>query len=189
MSKSKPLVQSVSRVYVAYPADGFELCQPVSGDGWARLAAMDRGEIDPMTVAFPKMRMIRHNMGRNLKKSDAPLVTSGFLFLRMHAFEVVEGVVSKDCDCIRTMVDSSEFVCVHPRAHYDALDESRSEIVRGQESRLILSVERHVFLSGRIGPAALFKLSCLRFGPVYAQQTFVDHWTRANLSGLRFLPA
>ena len=124
------------------------------------------------------------------KPSDLMVFLSTVLFVSDRAKAVLEHVI--DAAAVEWMparYRDERWWIMHGLVLFDALDEERSEVRRGEKSGHVMAVGRLRVIPEKCKGHALFRLSRGLETWVYiVSSDFVDAWNNAGLRGFEFIP-
>jgi hypothetical protein len=100
--------------------------------------------------------------------------------------EALGAVLSKHGEFAPIQMDEAvQYVGFNPTTIVDVLDESRSEVKRFRDGR-VMAVERHVLLESIAGLPPIFKIPQTRRNTTYVNEGFVQLAEERKLTGFRF---
>ena len=161
-------------VYAITSREGYEWALPVDDADFERFRAFD-GTSASAEWRPVRVRILHEDEGSGpFATSDAPWMSSGLLVLRARALVALEPLLSDAGELLPLACDEVDLWAFNALCVADALDETRSEIVRFSSGR-IMDVERYAFDEAALEEtAAIFKLPALPLGPLLCSRTFVN---------------
>lgn len=179
-------MNSKLNIYTALGADGYELCQPIDSEGFARFRFETDG-VPKQSIWKPIPVQIFHRERRQkLRISDSPWYGCDPLIFRASVVEALGQVLLEYGELLPLECAEAELWIYNTTRLIDALDVEASEIARLSSGKII-RIDRPVFRAEVIGDIDIFKLSIHRLGSTYFSQRFVDLWKASGLKGLDFV--
>jgi uncharacterized protein DUF1629 len=175
----------MSSVYVPYPSEGFELCQPLKQEDFETINVRVNGEHRKETWHPIAMQLIREDEGERLAPSDSPWLGSHALVFKRATLDALGAELRKHGELLPLLCSEEELVVFNPTRILDALDQKRSSVQRFNSGR-IMRVSRYAFRPEAIEGVEVFKIPDLRVSPTFVSSRIVRLWTDARLKGLEF---
>jgi len=122
------------------------------------------------------------NAGKSL--SDFPTLGSTPTFSQ-HAVDALRDMLHANGELLPLTSDAGQFYAYNVTHVVDALDEHRSEVKRFRDGG-IMRVVRYEFRPEIVADLAIFKVSQLTRGPVFATDVFAKRVREAHLKGFVF---
>jgi hypothetical protein len=175
------------KIFLPLNATGYEICHPLREQDFETVNVLVNGQSRRESWPQIPFQIFREDLGESLIESDAP-------WLERHALIFRPKVVDKMGDFLLKYGELLPLLCANekeklflynPTQVLDALDETRSSIVRFDSGRIMM-IDRYEFLAEKIKSAEIFKIRQLRVSPTFVSQTFVSLWKKSELKGLKF---
>lgn len=173
------------RVYVPdLPEDGlYEWALAAEPEGWDQIQMIHTFEPVASEWTPVEVEILREDdEGHERQEADVPWLGGYLLAMRPAAVEVIAPLVKGQAELLALACPDAELWLLHVTECRDALDESRSELVRYPSSGRIMDIERHVF-----DPAALVGARCFKIpqkpGRTFLTGDVVDTIAAAGLRG------
>ena len=152
------------------------------GDGWF--------EGTPRGQSYPVPAGKRNREGDTIRSDVLPDFTNLGLepipTFSERATEALHSVLTEHGELAPVQMDeSTKYFGFNATTIVDALDESRSEIARFRDGR-VMKVMRHVFLDSVEGVPPIFKIPQTRRNTTYVNEAFVRLVEERGLTGFRF---
>jgi hypothetical protein len=173
------------KIFRLLPTDGYELCHPVTQDGFEIFNKVINGLSRAVDWRPLPVKIIQEDQGIALLKSDAPWLGSHALIFRKMALDSLGALLREFGELLPLECDSDDLVVFNPTSVLDAVNEDASSIMRFNNGR-IMHISRYVFFPEIAYSADIFKISNLRVSPTFVSQRFVAKWESAGLRGLEF---
>ena len=122
---------------------------------------------------------------RRKPKGDFPSLLTHIPVFTSKAADVLSDLLEGSGELLPIMVDGEEYFLYNVTRVIDALDESRSEIIRFDDFE-IMDIDVHCFFPEKIGDAAVFKIPQMVTSDVFVTDVFVDRVKSARLKGFKF---
>ena len=173
-------------VYRLRYAEGFEWLQPANQEDFELL----RFDATSRTRSWKPVRMTRvrsSGTGRTLRPCDFPACSGGeMLMMGAEAKRRIGDILERDGELLPLKSDAGEFWTLNVTSVIDALDESKSEVLRASDTGRILMVKKPIFRASYLADANLFKLPQTVRGLIYVTTPFVDLIDSTGMVGLEF---
>ena len=170
-------------IYKAVGADDYEVLNCDNGDDYEIFNKFDGSS------QLDKWHPIKMNIGPGDEhekglQSDFPWLGSDVLVMRKRAVLALRDIFDAHGELLPLRLDGVELFAFNART-VDALDESKSDLMRIPDTERIMLIRRPVFIASKIHGLDIFRLPH-RGSPTYVSQNFVDRVASARLVGLEF---
>ena len=170
-------------VYEPIGADDYEVLGCNNDDDFEIFRCFDGSSL------LEKWRPIEMNSGPGDEHekglpSDFPWLGSHVLVMRKRAVLALRDIFDAQGELLPLRLDGVELFAFNART-VDALDESKSDLMRIPDTERIMLIRRPVFIASKIHGLDIFRLPH-RGSPTYVSQNFVDRVASARLVGLEF---
>lgn len=173
-------------IYEPNPGGGYEWIQTVDLEGDAMLASFD-GTPRLLNWTPIKVRSITEDEGEVFDLADLPWLAAYALGMRRRAVEALQDILLPYGEILPLQSDDgTEFFTLNVTNIVDVLDESRADIARHSDGR-ILEIRRFAFKATAATAGDVFRLPII-CTPTFLSQRFVDMVRAKELVGLRFEP-
>ena len=119
-------------------------------------------------------------------KGDFPSLIPNVPVFSRRAVAQLHDLLDGNGELLSTFIGSEEHFLFNVTRVIDALDESKSEIIRFENSSKVMDIDSHVFYRDRLVGAVIFKIPQVRTMDVFVTDTFVDRVHAAGLKGFWF---
>jgi hypothetical protein len=177
----------VNTIYWPIDRNGFELCHPVDGKDFESFSTLINGHPRRHSWTPIKVKVIREDRGRRLRRSDAPFLGEHALIFRPSVIDALGTELRNYGELLPLACSDAELVVFNPTRLLDALDEEASSVRRFDSGRL-MRITHHVFRPEVVRGVDVFKIPNLRSSPTFVSEAFVKLWQEAGLRGLEFDP-
>ena len=123
---------------------------------------------------------------RRKPKGDFPDLFTHIPVFTPKAATALADLLQGNGELLPILIGGEEYVLFNVTRVTDALDESRSEIIRFDDSPKILNIEIHCFFQEKIGNTTIFKIPQVPTMDVFVTEEFVDRVRSARLKGFKF---
>jgi hypothetical protein len=123
---------------------------------------------------------------RRKPKGDFPYLFSHIPVFTPTAIRALGDLLANNGELFPILIAGEEYSLYNVTRVIDALDESRSEIIRFENSSRVLEIEVHCFFPDRIGATTIFKIPQVVTSDVFVTDVFVDRVRSARLKGFEF---
>jgi hypothetical protein len=123
---------------------------------------------------------------RRLPKGDFPDLFTHIPVFTPRAVDALSGQLEGNGELLPILIAGEEYFLYNVTRVIDALDESRSEIIRFDDSSKFLDVEVHCFFPEKIGNTTIFKIPQMVTMDVFVTEVFVQRVKSARLKGFDF---
>ena len=120
-----------------------------------------------------------------LPKGDCPLLFTHIPVFTTRAVDALSDLLESNGELLPIVISGEKYFLFNVTRVIDALDESRSEIIRFDDFE-IMDIEVHCFFPEKIGDAAVFKIPQMVTSDVFVTDVFVDRVKSARLKGFKF---
>jgi len=172
-------------IYESLPIENGELCHPIDHVNFERIINELNGSSRKNTWESIKVEIIHEDEGVELLETDSPWLGSHALIFKTPAIQVLGQLLNEHGELLPLICDETELYIYNVTEVLDALDETRSTVVRFSTGR-IMTIERYSFRKDIIDDRHIFKLPNLRASPIFVSHDFVQLWELAGLRGLQF---
>ena len=117
--------------------------------------------------------------------SDFPWLVSHVLVMRKQAILALRDILDTHGELLPLVTDDDAELFAFNARTVDALDETRSSIVRFPDSNRVMDIEQVAFVDSKIRGLDIFRLP-YRAMPTYVSEYFVNRVNDAKLVGLEF---
>jgi hypothetical protein len=175
------------KIFQITAPEGFDWVLPINEQDFDALRFDGRSR-QASWVPVKMRRVVADERGRPLAESDFPSCSGGdMLLLRQHAVDALGDLLGACGELLPLeCVGRAPLWALNVTTLLDALDESRSKLLRMPESGEILRVKVPFFRPEAVAEAQLFKLSRMPRGLIYATETFVQRVKSLPLRGIDF---
>ncbi len=139
---------------------------------------MDRPWTDVTIEADPKP----------VPKGDFPSLIPGVPVFSPRALHALEDLLLPNGEVLPAICAGEAHYLYNVTRVVDALDESRSDVVRLPGKSEALYISDHVFVADRVRGMAVFKIPQETSGDVFVTDLFVDRVETTGLTGFWFIP-
>jgi hypothetical protein len=119
-------------------------------------------------------------------KGDFPSLIPGVPVFSRRAVVELRDLLDGNGELLSTFIGPEEYFLFNVTRVIDALDVSRSDVIRFENSSKVLDIDSHVFYRGRIGGIPIFKIPQVLTMDVFVTDRFVDRVHTAGLKGFWF---
>lgn len=173
-------------IYEPIAANGFEWINTVEESDYGVFLSFD-GSPQGTKWKPIKVRRMRADDRQDFNLSDFPWLGSDALVFRRKASVSLKCILEQDGEILPLQADDGTELYVYNAATVDALDITRSSIIRFPGSERIMNVKRFYFHMGVVRGKNLFRLP-YRSSPTFVSELFVEEYHKARLIGLDFKP-
>ncbi|MBN8211520.1 MAG: hypothetical protein J0M09_01210 [Xanthomonadales bacterium] len=171
-------------VYEPLVTNGYEWVNCANGEDYDVFNSFDgtarRKEWRPVLV-----RRVRADNAQDMKESDFPWLGSWALVMRKAAVDALRDILENNGEILPLQTDDGIELFVFNAQTIDALDESKSNIMRLPNTNRIMLVKSPVFFENAIKDLDLFRLPH-RASSTYVSDQFVKRVKEAGLRGLTY---
>lgn len=121
-----------------------------------------------------------------LPKGDFPSLITNVPVFSGRTARVLADLLEDNGEMLPVIISGEEYFLFNVTRVIDALDESRSDIVRFEGKSKILDIEGHWFIEERLGKAIIFKIPQMITSDVFVTEPFVQRVRSTGLKGFRF---
>lgn len=173
-------------IYHAWPAEGYDLCQPEDEEDWFTIAKASNGQLQKAHLDMKSFRIVSSFRDQRWKRADSPWLGEHAMVFRPKAAEALEAMLTQYGDLIQITANGEPAFIYNVTNLLDALDLKASDIARFPDSGDVMHVRRYEFLPTVIRDSDIFKVSGLRSSPTFLSERFVREWDAHGLTGLVF---
>jgi hypothetical protein len=174
------------KVYELEVLDGYEWVVPIEKSDFEIFRGLDgtsrSRDWKPVAVRLVK----QDDHGRPLKESDFPWLGKHAPVMKPRAIESLRSTLVGDGEFLPLRCDEIHLALFNVTRVLDALDESRSRVVKFASTDRIMKIKSYVFRPQAIGDVNAFKIPQLLRGPVFLSGSVVEQATSSGLSGIDF---
>ncbi|GAA4994450.1 hypothetical protein [Actinopolymorpha pittospori] len=175
------------RILQLYPVGEYEFISTVDEDDLELVGELDAtsrtADWSPVEV---RIFSEDDDTGAPLQRADFPWLGSWALVLRDRAIDLAGPVLAPFGEFLPLTCADAAVTCFNGLELIDALDESRSQIVRFPSSGRIMAIEKHGFRPEMIPERSVFKIPQEQLGPLFYTEPVVDDLRALGLTGLDF---
>lgn len=172
-------------IYTPIGEDGYEFCHPINDKDFDTISTLINGRPSADTWRPVAVKIITDDNGTHLERSDAPWLGSNALIFRSKVCELFPKRLNEFGELLPLMCEGAELKIFNPMIVSEALDESRSSVLRFASGQ-IMRITRYCFNNHVVRNKYAFKIDNLRVSPTFVNQNFVEAWKKAGLKGLIF---
>jgi hypothetical protein len=179
------MTKKIPKVFRIYHTEEVEYLLPVN-DADYEYSTFD-GEPRAATWTPIRMKHVREgSRGEKWVSGDFPAGGMGDLILNYRAKDRVGMILERYGELLPLMCEEQEYWTLNVTCFIDALDESKSVVLRATDEDRILLIDKYAFRSEALENAMLFKLPQLRRGAFLVSEAFVELIKSSGLTGLAF---
>jgi hypothetical protein len=175
------------KVYKLRYGEGYEWLLPVDQQDFERL----RFDGQPRGSSWTPVKMRRltvSDQGRPLKPGDFYACSGGdMLVLGDHAKASIGRDLEQYGELLPLVCDGRPFWTLNVTSFVDALDDSKSQLLRASDTGAILMIRQLALRAAPLAGAGLFKLPQIPRGLIYATEAFKDTLAKHKLAGLELV--
>ncbi len=171
-------------IYEPIGAPNYELIHVSSSEEYAILADFD-GTPRADTWRPVHVQRVDYEEHKKSYPSDFPWLGSDVLILRGHTVMALRDLLDAYGELLPLATDDTVKLYALNAWAVDALDESRSSLMRFPSSGRIMHIQKPVFFPEKVRDRLLFRLPG-RAMPTYVSEAFVERIQQAGLVGLDF---
>ena len=123
---------------------------------------------------------------RRKPKGDFPDLFTHIPVFTPKAATALADLLEGNGELLPILIAGEEYLLFNVTRVTDALDESRSEIIRFDDSPKILDIDVYCFFPEKIGNTTIFKIPQMVTSDVFVTEEFVDRVRSARLKGFEF---
>ncbi len=123
---------------------------------------------------------------RRLPKGDFPSLATNVPVFSRKAATTLADLLEGNGEMLSTTIAGEEYFLFNVTRVIDALDESKSDIVRFEGKSKIMDIETHSFLAEKLEQTVIFKIPQIPTMDVFVTDPFVERVQSAGLKGFRF---
>jgi len=159
-----------------------------SEEDWAKLPQFDEGRLIPSWTSLSVKVLRDTKSNRNLPPGDFPHLTVGAPVFSLRAVNVLKDILLENGQIFPLSCSEGEYYIFNVITFIDALDESRSEVMRFESSGRIMRVLKYAFFGDRLTGATIFKIPQFPRSEVYVTDKFRKLVADNRLLGFSFPP-
>ena len=171
------------RIFEPLVAEGFEWVNTCDEQDYEVFRAFD-GQPQASNWQPIKVRRVRADARQAFNPSDFPWLGSA-LVMRRKAVESLRDILEAHGEVLPLATDDGTELFVFNARAVDALDETRSSVIRFPETGRVMHIMEIAFVDEAIRNLDMFRLPH-RGSPTYVGERFVDRVNAAGLIGLTF---
>jgi len=171
-------------IYVPAVADGYEWINACDNNDYETFLQLD-GRSRLADWSPIKVRRVRADGRQRFIPSDFPWLESHVLIMRRTATDALRDIPVANGEILPLLTDDNVELVVFNSRVVDALDESRSSLVKFPETNRIMHIDRVAFIEAVIEGIDIFRLPH-RASSTYVSNRFVERVNKAGLRGLEF---
>jgi hypothetical protein len=123
---------------------------------------------------------------RRLPKGDFPSLFTNVPVFSRKAATALADLLKGNGEMFPVVISDEEYYVFNVTRVIDALDESRSEIIRFDDTSRVMDIHSHFFLPERLEEASIFKIPQVLTMDVFVTEVFVERVQSAKLKGFKF---
>jgi hypothetical protein len=124
---------------------------------------------------------------RRLPKGDFPSLFTNVPVFSRKAATALADLLEGNGELFPVLISDEEYFVFNVTRVIDALDESRSEIIRFDGSSRVMDIDVHCFVAEKLENATIFKIPQVTTMDVFVTDAFVKRVQSARLKGFKFL--
>ena len=172
------------KIFRPRTADGYELIHPVDRADFEFFRMMLNGQPRQREWKPIKMKLIHDDGCLPLAYADAPSMVTSELYFREHVVKTLSPLLHSCGEFLPLVCDEADVFVYNTTRFIDALDESRSELSRGTDGRIMYI--RKACLKGELAQGVdAFRLP-VASRPTFFSERVVNLWKSAGFVGLDF---
>ncbi|MEX2555097.1 MAG: DUF1629 domain-containing protein [Actinomycetota bacterium] len=174
-------------VYRLRFSEGFEWLLPINDADFESLRFDGQSRVESWRPVKMK-RLMATEKGERLRLTDFPACSGGdMLLMSRSARDRIGPRLESYGEILRLECEDGEFWILNVTRLIDALDESKSELVRASDTGAVLMIRKHAFRASELGEALVFKLVQMPRGLIYVTDPFIEIVGVSGLRGLEFV--
>lgn len=174
----------VPNVFKTYHTEEVEYISPINKTDYDQ-ATFDGSSVAATWKPIRVMRVTKEE-GRRYVPGDLPSSSLGDLVLNRKAKDKIGAFLEQYGELLPLACDDGEFWTLNVTCMIDALDESKSSVMRSKDPGRLLMIHKFTFRPEALENAVIFRLPQYARGSIFVTTPFVELIKSSGLTGLVF---